>query len=161
MWVYISHSWTVWEWIPLTPRFARARALSSGNISANFEACLRRLPYCLAALQLSFSSSCRARFNPLACGVSQVLSLGQADGVARRLPRLEKEDSDMGIAKRPLFRGRLWVFKSPRHLKEHEAEVPASAIAARDMGVAQNSTGGVTQVLVHVSAYQGSILLPF
>ena len=28
----------------------------------------------------------------------------------------------------------------------------------RDMGVAQNLTGGVTQVLVHVSTYQGSIL---
>ena len=28
------------------------------------------------------------------------------------------------------------------------------------MGVAQNSTGGVTQVLVHVCTYQGSILVP-
>ena len=29
-----------------------------------------------------------------------------------------------------------------------------------DMAVAQSSTGGVTQVLVHVSTYQGSILVP-
>ena len=28
------------------------------------------------------------------------------------------------------------------------------------MDMAQNSTGGVTQVLVHVSTYQGSILVP-
>ena len=29
-----------------------------------------------------------------------------------------------------------------------------------EMAVAQNYTGGVTQVLVHVSSYQGSILVP-
>ena len=30
-----------------------------------------------------------------------------------------------------------------------------------EVGVAQNSAGGVTKVLVHVSTYQGSILAPF
>ena len=31
---------------------------------------------------------------------------------------------------------------------------------SKEMGMAQNQSGGVTQVLVHVSTYQGSILVP-
>ena len=34
------------------------------------------------------------------------------------------------------------------------------ALDSTDMDVAQNETGGVTRVLVHVSTYQGSILVP-
>ena len=38
---------------------------------------------------------------------------------------------------------------------------PSQGSSENYLGMAQNETGGVMQALVHVSTYQGSILVPF
>ena len=45
-------------------------------------------------------------------------------------------------------------------LRGFPSRVCLDTLRRGNMGVAQNGTGGVTQVLVHVSTYQGSILVP-